>query len=224
MKRNYQREWEIYWSHTKRRFFYDVVAWFYRRFLISKLEAYFLKKYFSKGASLLHAGCGGGETDRLVRDYFDITAVDFSRKALVSYRKVNPNARELVLADITKKLPFSSNYFDGVYNLGVLEHYSEDDILKILKEFRRVLKKDGKIIIFWPPEFGSSVLFFKILHRFVSLILPRRKVSFHPTELTRIRSKEHVEKILKLSGFKLLEFYFGIRDFFTYCVIVGKKS
>jgi len=51
------------------------------------------------------------------------------------------------LADI-RNLPFEDNFFDGVYNLGVMEHYSEKEIEEILAEMKRVLKDEGKMIIF----------------------------------------------------------------------------
>jgi len=105
-----------------------------------------------------------------------------------------------------------------------LEHYSEQSIKRILVELSRVLKKRGKMIIFWPPEFGLSVRFFKILVFITQNILGFKNVKFHPDEITRIKSRKDAERIFMKAGLKVVDYYFGIRDFFTYCVIVAEKQ
>ena len=52
----------------------------------------------------------------------------------------------------------------------------------------------------------------------------RKNITFHPHEITLIKSKKHAENILNRSGFKIIESYFGIRDFFTHQIIVAKKQ
>ncbi len=162
-------DWDWYWKRNKKGLFrriYDFLASFYRRRIIAPALFYFLNKNFVKWSSLLHAGCGGGEVDRFLAEVFKITAVDFSPEAISIYKKNNPGVYQVKLADIFS-LPFDDNYFDGAYNLGVLEHYRDEDVVLILKELSRVVKKGGRIVIFWPPEFGLSVLFFKFFY-FVS--------------------------------------------------------
>lgn len=115
-------------------------------------------------------------------------------------------------------MPVERSTFDGIYNLGVMEHFTEKDILRILTEFRRVLKPNGKVLLFWPPEFGVSVIFLKMVHFILNNVL-RRNVALHPDEISRIRSKKHVRKLCSEAGFKINDYYFGARDLFTYCVV-----
>lgn len=217
--------WDKYWEgdalHGKR-FIYDVIASFYRRFLIRPSLNNFIKKYLKEGSNVLHAGCGGGEVDMDIKDYIDITALDFSRNALKKYRSRYGIKSKIVMGDV-RSLPFKSRSFDGIYNLGVMEHFEKKQINVILKEFYRVLKPGGRLIIFWPPEFGVSVIFFKVLVFIGKDILRIKKISFHPLEISRLRSESEARRIFGHSGFRVIKYDFGVRDLFTYMVIVAQK-
>ena len=218
-------EWDNYWEGSKKdkRLIYNLIASFYRNLIIKRYLNYILRSHFSKGSKVLHAGCGGGEVDKDIVEYVNITACDFSKNALKRYRQFNSQKVKTKLADI-RDLPFKDTSFDGVYNLGVLEHFSEEEGIHILKGFNRVLKPKGKIVLFWPPEYGLSVIFFKVMVFISKNILRVKDVKFHPNEVNRIRSKAHVQSIIGSSEFKLLEYRFGISDLFTYCVIVAEKA
>jgi ubiquinone/menaquinone biosynthesis C-methylase UbiE len=181
-----------------------------------------MKKYFKEHFKVLHAGCGGGEVDIDIQNYLDITALDFSQNALNKYRKINGKKSKVVKGDV-RHLPFKISSFDGVYNLGVMEHFSKKEIEKILKEFYRVLKSGGVLIVFWPPEFGLSVMFFKFLVFVTKRVFITKKIVFHPLEISRLQSENQAREIFETLNFKVIEYYFGIRDLFTYSVIVAQK-
>ncbi|MCX6704114.1 MAG: class I SAM-dependent methyltransferase [Candidatus Woesebacteria bacterium] len=226
MKSKEVKSWDHYWEGSgikSKRFFYNIVASSYRRFLIRPYLNHFMKKYFRPYAKVLHAGCGGGEVDMDLQNYLGITAMDFSQNALKKYRGRHATKCTILSGDV-RSLKFKPSSFDGVYNLGVLEHFRKDDIGKILKGFYRVLKKDGTLIIFWPPEFGVSVSFFKILVFICREILNIKNVEFHPVEVSRLRSKAEARKIFKDYGFRVIECAYGLRDLFTYVVIVARKK
>ena len=111
----------------------------------------------------------------------------------------------------------------GIYHLGVMEHFTEEEVHQILTEFGRVLKPDGRMIIFWPPLFGLSVRALKVVH-FVLNNLLRRNIKLHPDEITLLKSKSHAEAMLGKARFALEDYYFGFRDFFTYCMLVAAKT
>jgi hypothetical protein len=52
----------------------------------------------------------------------------------------------------------------------------------------------------------------------------KKGVQFHPAEITRVRSREHVQDLLSRGGFQLEEYYFGARDFFTQVMLVAQKK
>jgi dolichol-phosphate mannosyltransferase len=216
-------EWDRYWGEKNDAggSLYDLVSAFYRKFIIRPSLNYFIGKHFAFGANLLHAGCGSGQVDIDVNRKFCITALDISPRAIDLYQKFNQNNPRVIRGDIFH-VPFQDGMFDGVYNLGVLEHFTEEEIMQILTEFRRAIKPDGKILIFWPPVFGLSVRFLKVLHAFLRMAV-RRKAKLYPDEITLAKSKEHIENLGARCNLKIVDYYFGPRDCFTQATVVFKK-
>lgn len=215
--------WDQYWEVKKSgwSFIYDLVADIYRKLLIRPSLNHLIKTTFAPGANLLHAGCGGGQVDSEIRQYADILPLDISVNALNWYRQVNGDCK--VIHGSIFEIPLPDSSMDGVYNLGVMEHFTEEEIGRILAEFRRVIRRDGKIVLFWPPEFGLSVTFFKVLGRLVGA-LGKKNAKFHPDEITRVQSRQHVGRLLEEAGFQMKQYYFGSRDLYTQAMIVGTIS
>lgn len=219
-----QAEWDHYWLGKKKSALglYDLIAEFYRKVIIRPTLDHFIKKHFAKGAKVLHAGCGSGQVDTGIAQWVKISALDISLPALEIYKSVHQGNCETIHGDIFK-IPAPDAAFDGIYNLGVMEHFNEEEIQRILTEFDRVLKPDGKLVIFWPPAFGLSVRALDSVHYVLNHIL-KRNVKLHPDEITRVRSRQHAERIFQRAGFKAVDYYFGVKDLFTHAVIVAAKS
>ena len=215
--------WNTYWDKkkSKRGLFYDIVAEFYRRVIIRPSLNHFIKGNFAKGDPVLHAGCGSGQVDADIREYISITALDISPVALEIYKRENGPESTTLWASIFQ-IPLPDASMTGVYNLGVLEHFTEEEIQRILQEFHRVLRPGGRCLAFWPPEFGLSVLFLKTL-TIILKPLAGNDYKFHPDEICRIRSRQHALDIFQKAGFKVRQYSFGPRDAFTYAVIVAEK-
>ncbi|TSC63374.1 MAG: Methyltransferase type 11 [Microgenomates group bacterium Gr01-1014_93] len=222
-KENQEKDWDKYWKTTKTpsQSIYRLIASFYRQFIIKRMLNYFINQEFKENDLLLHAGSGSGQVDEDIAKKFDITALDISTEALKIYRIVNGQSSKVLKASIFD-IPVKNDRFDGIYNLGVHEHFTGSENTKIFEEFKRVLKPNGKLVLFWPPKYGFSVMFLSSLHFLLNEIL-RRKIRLHPDEVSLISSKKQVENLLKDCGFKLTRFYFGPKDLFTYCVIVARK-
>lgn len=221
-----EQGWEGYWANEKTKaggLLYDAVAAFYRKFIIRRSLNHFIAKHFAPGARLLHAGCGGGQVDADIRHRVSITGLDISVNALSLYKRLNKSQCAALHGSILE-IPLPDDSIEGVYNLGVMEHFTEDQIRKILSEFHRVLSEGGRIVLFWPPEFGLSVLFFKALTFLFVNVLRKRNVKFHPDEITRVRSRGHVTRLVEEAGFRVLDYSFGPRDAFTYVVVAAEKG
>ncbi len=219
-----REDWDAYWAQQKTtgRLVYDAIAAFYRKVIIINSLNHFIRKYFIRGSTVLHAGCGSGQVDTKVVDMVSVTALDISPAALSIYNTIHHGKASMVHGSIFD-MPLKNASMDGIYNLGVMEHFTESDIAKILKEFSRVLKPKGRVVLFWPPEFGMSVIFFKILSFFVKGLLRKKNVKFHPDEISRIRSKKHAFALMEKAGYRVMRYSFGLRDMFTYAVIVAEK-
>lgn len=219
------QNWDSYWSAKENKptlLLYDLIAAFYRKFIIKPSLNRFILANFNARSRLLHAGCGSGQVDRDIGEKIGISALDISPAALSIYKKANKNYRELILGSIFD-IPVADGSFDGIYNLGVMEHFSEDEIARILSEFNRVLKSNGKVVLFWPPEFGLSVMVLKLAHFVLNRVL-KKEISLHPPEITRVKSRRQAEGYLARAGFTLTGYSFGFADLFTYAVLVADKT
>lgn len=96
---------------------------------------------------ILDAGCGGGGMSEKMGLFGEVTAIDVNPNALAYARQ--KNIHKVVSANV-ESLPFNADSFDLVICLDVLYHKKVTNDLKALGEFRRVLKKNGMIILRLP--------------------------------------------------------------------------
>lgn len=216
-------EWNGYWSDRDAAAdkFYDFGATIYRKLFIKPPLNHVIRKQFPDHARLLHAGSGSGMVDDDLHGFVDITALDHSTPAANHYRARHAGARATV-GDIFS-LPFSDGTFDGIYHLGLMEHYLDDEHSLVMKEFARVLKPGGKMVMFWPPRFGISVIGLAIIHWVLNSVL-KKDVRLHPPEPSLIKSKRWIIDWIKTKEYRLVEYSFGPRDMFTQCVVVVEPT
>jgi SAM-dependent methyltransferase len=113
-----------------------------------------------------------------------------------------------VLSDI-RNLPFRDQSLDGLWNLGVMEHFSADDQLLILREFQRVLKPGARMLLWWPPPYGLD-----------HMIL--RWFGLFPDEPGRL-NRQDVNVVVQATGFDVLSVDFPISDGFTELVLIAER-
>jgi dolichol-phosphate mannosyltransferase len=219
-----QQEWNAYWFEKKKpgALIYDLIAAFYRKFIIKPSLNHYVGKYFESSSQVLHAGCGGGQVDSDIALKMRISALDISEQALSMYRKCQPKSEQLIHGSIFE-IASADGTFDGIYNLGVMEHFTEAEISNILLEFNRVLKPGGRILLFWPPSLSVTVRVLAGAH-WVLRKAGRQDIKLHPNEITHVRSRRQVKRYLADAGFTLVNFHFGYRDLFTQTVVVGQKG
>ncbi len=99
------------------------------------------------GKRLLDVGCGNGLTlAAAARLGADTYGVDFSAEGLALAKENSPTT-EFTQADGCR-MPFASGDLDLVLNVGSLEHYL-DPALGV-REMRRVVRPDGRVLILVP--------------------------------------------------------------------------
>jgi dolichol-phosphate mannosyltransferase len=216
--------WDSYWDEQDRpaSMAYAAIAELYRVSVIKPQLERAVFRNFPEGSHLLHAGCGSGQVDMALQGRVKITAVDISPSALRVYQRNNPAAFAVRHADILD-LPFARGSFDGVYNLGVLEHFTSEQIHQILAQFHRVLKPGGKLVLFWPHARATSVAVLNGVHWLLNDVL-KKPTKLHPPEISLIRSKEQAKSLVQEGGFRLIDYYFGPRDAFVQAIIVAEKA
>lgn len=92
------------------------------------------------------------------KDDLVIYATDIMDKALVESKSINAFLRlKNLIVEIqdTRSLSYPDNFFDCIFSISALEHIAPDDTGDIfaLKEIRRVLKREGILVITLPYHF-----------------------------------------------------------------------
>ncbi len=105
-----------------------------------------------EGKKILDAGCGDGRFLGELRDkgVANIYGIDYSERA-VSFAKIMVSEAEVRTGDLFS-LPYEDDFFDVIFMIEVLEHIQLDKVENMLKELKRVLKKDGEMIITVPSN------------------------------------------------------------------------
>lgn len=219
---NDPQNWDNYWKQsavvTKR--VYSLIASLYRRVFIRPRLHRVLRREFSRGSRLLHAGCGGGQVDQGLHERARITALDISPDALLLYQRNNPTAQYIQHGDILA-LPYDDGTFDGYYSLGVIEHFTDSEIARILLEAHRVVRPGGRIVLFWPHARATSVRVLGLAHRL--LARSGSKTELHPAEVSLLTSRFMAEGLLQRGGFAMKSYDFGAKDLWIQAVIVAER-
>jgi len=167
--------------------------------------------YVEPGDKVLDLGCGNGRFFEVLKDKrVDYIGVDFSEKLIEIAKKRFPEAKFLV-ADALN-LPFPNNFFDKVYTISVFHHIpSEEFRLQFLKEVKRVLKKEGLLILtVWKIKTKNnllSVIKYTILKLIGKLDWGDTFESWNKKiqRYFHIFSKKELKRLLNEADFKVLE-------------------
>ena len=109
------------------------------------IQGYVQRAKNKKKFTILNIGCGTGGTIDMLESFGETENVDISDEAIKFMRK-HGYKRITKVNDI--KLPFKAKTYDMVGAFDVLEHI--DKHVEALKEWKRVIKDDGVIIITVP--------------------------------------------------------------------------
>ena len=178
-------EWDQYWSNKKKKYFFSL----FRKHVFARAVKHYTNKYFPKEGIFVEAGCGSGDTSIRINKYKrKLIAMDFSEEALKSAKK-NKKFDEFVKADISK-LPFKNDSIDGIWNLGVMEHFEKDEIINVINESYNKLKKNGHLIMFWATKITPYQICLDTYNKIF-----KQNFQLFPDEHNRLKSKKHAKNI-----------------------------
>ena len=165
---------------------------------------------------ILDAGCGNGKISiKVSKKCRKVYGVDISKNAFKKVMKINPKKIEFIQTEL-EKLPFENNFFDKILCIETLEHVINPE--KVLKEFYRVLKSSGTLIITYPTK--------AIVERIYEFLAPQKKfiISEHLTNYSYSQLKNKLEvtkfKIIQKKG---LFFYIPFQAWFRHTAFGTKK-
>jgi SAM-dependent methyltransferase len=146
------------------------------------------------GAHVLDIGCGSGLFLKMVNGKgASLTGIDLSDPLLKIARERNPSAH--LLNQDMEYLPFPDKSFDLVTGFNSLQY--ANNITQVLKEIKRVLKDDGKLVIgVWGSPSECEAL--KVLSSIASLLPEPDPESPGPLALS---GAGKVESLLAASGY-----------------------
>jgi ubiquinone/menaquinone biosynthesis C-methylase UbiE len=108
--------------------------------LIGALQAH-------KGNLILDAGSGTGNLCIKLKKFGSKPiGFDFSKEAIKIHLCKDQSAT-VFHGDLTDKLPFPDNFFDSIVSNNVIYTINKDVRLTVIREFYRILKFDGRIVI-----------------------------------------------------------------------------
>src|SRR5690242_18121124 len=121
--------------------------WWYvgRRRIIQRLVEKICTALNDPSPRILDVGCGTGANLKMLAACGRAEGVDISPQAIEFCRE---RGLDSVKLGAIEQLPYESESFDLVTALDVVEHL-DDDVLG-LREMRRVLRRDGRLLLFVP--------------------------------------------------------------------------
>ena len=214
-------EWDKYWVGHEKSFFGEGSRIF-RKYILSSYVKKILDLYFMQEGFFMDCGSGSSESSMRLSSFnkryiaFDISKYTV-RKACNRFSFLNG-----VVGDIFK-LPYKEGSISGIYNLGVMEHFLQENLVTILNEFYRVLIPGSYVVLFWPCRFSPFNLVMDSITFFMTRIC-RVKFWYTPDEFTRLTSKNHAKSIMGKTSFSFEAIHFSFGDLFSHYVVVAKKA
>jgi len=176
--------------NKKSKNFYKTPEGIFSRTMYSTLIQRLNEKTFE---SLLDIGCGTGNVLALIQNKFNaqVSGIDLSEGMIEKSKEILGRNADLKIGD-SENLPWIDDTFDVIICNASFHHYPNP--VAVLKEMRRVLKDDGRVIIAdpWMPNF---------IRFFVNLIFP-----IINNGDVKMYSGDEMSKMLANCGFTAINF------------------
>jgi ubiquinone/menaquinone biosynthesis C-methylase UbiE len=155
-----------------------------------------------RGGRILDVGCGSYPYFLTTTKFKEKFGIDPSMDlSLLKDKSVN-----LQTIKIDKKtLPFKVNYFDVVTMLAVFEHIEHDHLISVIREIKRIMKKDGQLIITTPAPWSDKILHLMARTWLISSEEIHEHKHNHP--------KSKIESLLVEAGFEKSKIKSGYFEF-----------
>jgi len=190
-----------------------------------------LLKNLSQGKEkILDFGCGNGRFSEIFEKerYF---GVDFSSSLIHLAKKRYPQKKFFLIDGL--HLPFKDEFFDFVFSIAVFHHIPSQKLrIKVLKEIKRVLKKDGIFLLsVW--YLWSKISIWKLILKFtLKKLIGKNKMDFFDLYLPwqgkylryfHLFSKNSLKKEVKKAGFSVEKVFVLKRGKEKNLILIAKK-
>ncbi len=217
-----QVDWSRHWSTENQASLAQRFFSFYRKAVFVRTVRYFLNRHFPPSGVFLEAGSGTSETSMRIDKLNGARTLLALDIVLPVLQQCHPIMDLRICGDIFN-LPFRDGSLDGIWNVGVMEHFTHDQIDQILREFHRVLRPGGPVVLLWPGVDSIPQKMLRIVEAIVNLRAGGERFRFHPAEISQLRSARQGRDVLSRNGFDVLEIEPGYRSLMAFKVLVGAK-
>ena len=221
-QRNELIAWSGHWSDRHQRSISQRFFSFYRKAVFSRAVRFFVERYFPMSGVFVEAGSGTSETSMRINKCAGdkiLIAIDIILPVL---KRCHPIMDVRVCGDLFR-LPFHENSVDGIWNVGVMEHFTHDQINEIMHEFHRVLRHGGTIILLWPGIDSVPQRLLRLTERVINLRKSNERFVFHPEQISQLRSIHEGRDVMTRNGFDILHIDSGFRSLMAFKTLVGSK-
>lgn len=163
--------------------------------IFRRMQRMLPKRFLSTTKVICDWGCGKGSFAKgLVKKGH--TVYGYDQNEVIS--QISQNLDRFICTSNSKII--RDNEIDFVYSLEVIEHIIESEIQKTFCEWRRILKKNGYLLLTTPNDENLESN---------SIICPNCETQFHTVQHVRSFTIESISKMLDENGFRVEKVWLG---------------
>jgi len=163
-------------NNTWNKIIYKIGSTFYDQFFnagmfLKTRKRIFQEVPFQSKQKILYVGIGTGADLELINyEKYDITAIDYSPDMLAKAKRKFEHSSIKLLEMDAQKMTFEDESFDYIVASLILSVVPDDN--KCMQEMIRVLKQDGRILIFdkFAPKNQKISFIKKLIRPFISIL------------------------------------------------------
>lgn len=214
--------WSQHWSSANQKSQAQKFFSFYRKAVFARTVQFFLDRHFPPTGIFVEAGSGTSETSMRIDKHGGARFLVATDIVLPVLSRCHPVMDLRVCADIFR-LPFRDASIEGIWNVGVMEHFTHDKIDQMMCEFHRVLTPRGPIVLLWPGADSVPQKLLRVIETVINWKRRAGKFQFHPDEISPLKSMQEGRDVLERNGFHLRHIDYGLRSLMAFKTLVGEK-
>ena len=179
----------------------------------------FLSKIIDKKINHLDIGCGPGTFIGTLKNTRSF-GIDISKNQIFYANKIYKN-KSKSFYHFKKKIPLKDNSIDIISLIELIEHLETKELSLLLIECKRVLKKNGKIVLTTPNYFSIWPILEMILNIISPISYKHQHINkFNKNKLKIFLTSQNL-KIEKLDSFILCSPFLALISF-KFCMSLAK--
>lgn len=215
-------DWTRHWGNENQELFSQKFFSFYRKAVFARTVAWFIQEFFPPAGVFVEAGSGTAETSMRIDKKGGARVLVAADIIVPVLEHCHPVMDVRVGAD-NFRLPFKDGGIDGLWNVGVMEHFLHDRIDAMMREFHRVLAPGAPILLLWPATDSLPQKGLRLVEKVINLRRGGERFQFHPDEISKLRSSQEGRDVLTRNGFEPVFVDFGLRSLMAFKTVVGRK-